>query len=204
MTGTETVKLRPIVSLTLLGFAFLATNACAQVGSSGLKTPPVDTAPAPTDSSQAVRAFVQHFYDVYTDPSFSPAWPWLDVDQFVDAKLMTALRADSVASLDMRRSREIINFDPFLDSQDPCPHYAVVEVRRNGAAYDVTVKPVCADPRWQTQRPVVEVMRQGDRWMITNMRYDHAGPKDLRGLLCEWAKADMKPERRPAKCVTDP
>jgi hypothetical protein len=128
------------------------------------------------------------------------SWTWPTVREFIDADLMRALRGDSLAATERFPSRMLINFDPFLDSQDPCPRYDVAVVHRVGGVYKVTVRPVCADPRWQTQRPVVDVMLEDGHWKITNVTYDHNGTKDLRSLLCEWAKADLKPERRPTKC----
>jgi hypothetical protein len=35
------------------------------------------------------------------------------------------------------------------------------------------------------------------RWRITNVLYDKG---DLKAYLCQWAKADLRPDKRPAKC----
>jgi hypothetical protein len=146
---------------------------------------------------------VQEFYNRYQDTTFFKASALRDLDQFVDADLMRALRGDSSAAAQPRDTRQMLSFDPFLDSSDPCPRYDVVDVRRDGQTYKVTMRPVCAGSSgWQTQRPVVDVVREGNRWMIANVwyDYDHNGPRDLKGLLCAWAKADLIPEHRPASC----
>jgi hypothetical protein len=153
------------------------------------------------DSSGAVRQFVQEFYNRYQDKTFF-RMDWRDLDQFVDADLMRALRGDSAAAAQPRDTRQMLSFDPFLATSGTCPRYDVVDVRRDGQTYKVAMLPVCGDPRWQPQRPVVEVVREGNRWMIANVwyHYDPNGPSDLKGLLCAWAKADLIPERRPADC----
>jgi hypothetical protein len=45
--------------------------------------------------------------------------------------------------------------------------------------------------------PVVEVRAIGGRWRITDVLYDDRG---LKSYLCQWAKADVRPDKRPAKC----
>jgi hypothetical protein len=181
------------VVLPLTSSMCAQTKAPAPKGGGSIRHQAANTG---ADSSDAVRDFVQKFYNQYLDTTFSATAPSLHVDEFVEADLMRALREDA-ASFD---TRETLSFDPFLDSNDACPRYDVVDVRRDGQTYKVTVHPVCADPRWQTQRPIVDVRAENDRWKISNMTYDHDGLGDLKSLLCKWAKADIKPERRPDKC----
>jgi hypothetical protein len=181
---------------------FLGTpTACAQRSA----TPTVSVA---TNDSTTVHAFVQRFYDVYTDARSRQQDAMQQVlirdSTFLDRSLLLALRADMAANRDRNQPRETINFDPFLESQDPCPKYVVSEVHAAGRSYRVTVRPVCptADgQRWQTSRPVVEVVSLGSRWMIANVLYTKATPPtDLMALLCRYAQSDVRVALRPTRC----
>lgn len=71
-------------------------------------------------------------------------------------------------------SREVIDFDPFLNSQDPCPRYKVTDVRSAGRSYRATVQPVCPNPNsqyWQTldKHTSVQVIPEAGRWKIANV-----------------------------------
>ena len=151
----------------------------------------------------AARQFVQSFLDWYVpvvnDMNRQPAW-WRVLTMrphVLDPVLREALRADSAAGRGDLTPREVLNGDPFLDSQDPCPRYEAIEARRDSVGVRVTVKPVCANPTWQTQRPVILVRREGGEWTIVNVFYQK---HDLKYWLCEYAKADTRPEHRPSSC----
>jgi hypothetical protein len=186
---------------------FMLGAACGQ-GASGAGSPAstVTRAGSPTTHGDSVsaREYVQDFYDRYVPMADSarrgPAfWRLLSAD-VLDSTLVEGLRADSAfGDLSSNHgTREGLNFDPFLASQDPCPRYEVMDTRADGpSSFRVTVKPVCADTTWQTQRPVMAVTHQDGRWKIVNVFYQRS---DLRSLLCGFAKADRVPERRPFGC----
>jgi hypothetical protein len=147
---------------------------------------------------------LQTFYDWYVpvangDRRYRALWEVFKVrPEVLDSALLGALRVDSASGPNPTVAmREILEFDPLLESQDPCPRYEVVAVRAAALGYRVTVRPVCADSTWQKQRPVVSVVRQGNAWRITNVYYEKS---DLRTMLCEFAKTDKRPERRSLGC----
>lgn len=198
------------VGSVLVALAFSASIACAQRTLKNAAQHPrslVQSSAARTvDSTMAVRQFVQAFYDRYlaflqTESRFPDWWHVLSsTPGDLDANLARALRADSVASRTEPATRELIGFDPFLESQDPCPRYAVTDVRSDAAGYRVTMRPVCPNAesqKWQTARPVVEVIPEAGHWKIANVFYEKG---NLRSLLCGFAKADKRVELRPAKC----
>jgi hypothetical protein len=119
----------------------------------------------------------------------------------LDDGLRDALRADSMfgdRGGNPPGTREYLDFDPILDSQDPCPKYEVVEARKELGEWRVTVKAICADSTWkQDKRPIVVVRRNEGRWKIANFIYPRT---DLRSLLCEYAKKDERPENREKGC----
>lgn len=169
----------------------------------GARAEAVSTGSGSSDSSSVVR-FVQSFYDWYVpvaDTSRRPAmWSVLSSGSGdLDAGLRDALRADSAFGEygNGTGTREALNFDPFLDSQDPCAQYQVAEARKQGGEYHVAVTAVCADSTWQAARPVVVVSNTEGRWKITNVIYKET---DLRSLLCEYAKRDLRHETRDRGC----
>jgi hypothetical protein len=157
-----------------------------------------------TDSTEAVRKFVQGFYDWYVPIAISdtvhfPAWYYVltNAHRYLDPDLAAALRADSVAQQDdpTKQTRDVLDFDPFLLSQDPCGPYEVIAVRRHGDTFRVPIRPC----RAKGAGPVVEVRDVNGRWRISNV-LGLDGDRSLRSYLCEWAKADLRKDRRPAKC----
>src|SRR5262245_40114873 len=113
----------------------------------------------------------------------------------LDGNLARALRDDSSAQrVAGVPTREVIDFDPFLYSQDPCPRYEALHARREKGLYLVPVRPVCTDTTWQTDRPVVAISRASGQWRIVNVFYEKS---DLMGLLCQFAKADKRPQPLP-------
>jgi len=152
----------------------------------------------------AVRAFVQQFYDGYLTAkkeTRGPAW-WLLMHRTpsgLSAELIRALRGDSLALVDKQQTRESLNFDPILMSQDPCPRYKVGSLRVRANAFRVGVHSVCPGMDSTNVPPsvIVEVGRNGAHWEILNFFYSST---DLKSLLCGYAKADTRRERRPASC----
>lgn len=153
------------------------------------------------DSVQDVRQFVQAFYHWYTPIAIAdhrfPAWYSIlkNDDQYLDRTLAAALRADSaVAQMGpMKATRQTIDFDPFLDSQDPCKPYEVAGVSRRGNVFRVVMRACHA----KEIGPIVEIRAIRGRWLITNVLY---GDGDLKSYLCRWAKGDLRRDRRPTKC----
>lgn len=195
-----------ILGAAVIGLAFSSSTGCRQRRPGGNSAPPAaassDSASGGADSA-AARQFVESFYKWYAPlanaESRSPAW-WRVLTSrpgSLDDDLARALRADSAAQRVVVPTREVINFDPFLDSQDPCPRYDALQARREKAVYLVTVRPVCADSTWQTQRPVIAVFRAASAWKIVNIFYQKG---DLMGLLCQYAQADKRPQPRPPGC----
>ena len=161
-------------------------------------------APAGSADAASAREFVQSFLDQYLATARTsgphPAFWRLLGSEALDPTLAAALREDSAYG-DMSSAngtREGLNFDPFLASQDPCPRYEAVSPRASEKGFRVRLDPVCVDASRQTQGPVVEVSRSGASWRVVNVFYQHA---DLRTLLCEYARGDRKGRRAPAACA---
>jgi hypothetical protein len=166
---------------------------------------PTPTLRAATADSASAHQFVQKLYDWYlAKPNqlhgAPQAWITLNSSESLEPGLAAMLRADSAAAVADQQARQTLNFDPFLWSQDPCPRYEVTGVVKSEAGFGVTLRPVCfPENPWQTKRPRVEVAPQKDGgWRVANVFYGDSN--NLRSLLCEYANADLRPERRPGKC----
>jgi hypothetical protein len=186
-----------IAGVSLVAATLSSVVACAQSNQGGI--------PGQTADSAAAHAFVQGFYDWYMPLTLRPhnyrvSWEVLSRgEKFLDTPLAQLLREDSLA-LVSNGSRETLNFDPYLESQDACPRYRVSAVRSVGTALQVTVRPVCPTPDAQMNQdvaPIVEIVKRRGGWKIANV-YFKTG--DLTGMLCGFAAADLRPEARPTKC----
>jgi hypothetical protein len=187
------------ISVLLASIALFPAAGCAQ------KSNRADTAATSMaqDSSLAVRQFVQGFFDWYTpiavsDTGQGPQW-WsvlTQADRYLDRALATALRGDSIARLASpeRQTREILNFDPFLNSQDPCGPNEVMEVIRVGSVFRVPIRSCGA----RRANMTVEVRAVDGRFRISTVIYNSG--RDLKYWLCKYAKEDSRPQRRPASC----
>jgi len=179
----------------LVAVLVVASQACAQKSR------------APAGASQdsiAVTRFSQEFLDWYVPLTGSakrvaPWWQTLSrTPPVVGAGLARALRADSAARVQPVDSRQALDFEPFLNGQDPCERYVVTAVQPQGAVYRVSVTAVCSGRAQPRPASVLEVASTDGRWEIENVWY---GKKDdLKSMLCRFAQADIHPEGRPKKC----
>lgn len=149
--------------------------------------------PAVADSIDDARAFVQQFYNWYltTAAGNSPSPPYWHVlnekPGSLTSELQQLLRADSLARSTAEPRREVLNFDPFLASQDPCGSYQAVAAEKVDSVYVVTVRPVCAVSDLQTTQPRVHVVPQSGSWRIANVYYES---DNLRALLQQYSRHD--------------
>ena len=152
-----------------------------------------------TQPSAAVKDFAQGFYSWYVPEALkteeAPAWNVAlkyKRDVF-SATLFQALKEDSDAQA--KASGEIVglDFDPFLNTQDPCDGYVVGTVTSQGAGYRIDVYGVCSGKRDERPDVVAEVARQGGSWVFTNFLYP-AIHTDLLGTL-----KTLREERQKAK-----
>lgn len=127
--------------------------------------------------SAAVKDFAQGFYSWYVPEALktedAPAWNVAlkcKRDVF-GTTLFHALKEDSDAQA--KASGEIVglDFDPFLNTQDPCDRYEVGTVTSQGAGYRVDIYGVCSGKRDEKPDVVAEVARRGASWAFTNFLY---------------------------------
>lgn len=142
----------------------IASSACQP------KAPP----PANQDDIASARAFVADFYAWYHPDSVT--MKGID-DALTQRRGAFSVELAQLIQLDRectRRSQSIcaLDFDPILNSQDPCERYEVGEARRSVEVDLVPVVSVCGGRR--DTIPVVTVMLfPGDSsgWEIINFTY---------------------------------
>jgi hypothetical protein len=96
-------------------------------------------------------------------------------------ELRRALVQDSVAQARAKGEINGLDFDPFLNSQDPCDSYVARGVRRDGAGFAVEVYGACRVAKDARPDVVVELAPRGNSWVIRDLRY--SANRDLLGLL---------------------
>ena len=96
-------------------------------------------------------------------------------------ELRRALVQDSVAQARAKGEIDGLDFDPFLNSQDPCDSYAARRVRRDGDGFAVEIYGTCRVKKDARPDVVVELAPRATSWVIRNIKYsDHS---DLLGQL---------------------
>jgi hypothetical protein len=163
----------------------LALSCCAQAN-------------PPASIGDSCRMFVQGFYDWYAPIAVrkhaNPAWELAVTTRPGDfsPELRRAITKDSKAQ---RKSKDIVglDFDPFLNSQDPSQKFAVESVAVRANHCRATVYGISEGQKRERVAPVAD--RVGGRWRFANFSYLHpkTGTYDLLNLLKQMA-ADRHPQ----------
>ena len=127
-----------------------------------------------THEMASARKFVQAFYDWYAPRAVKD----LSLESVLKKKpslftpvLAQALKEDLVAESKSNGDLVGLDFDPFLNSQDPVSHYKVVLVDRAAKGYRVTVKSVATPEMKYIATVVAEVVKVKGGWRFSNFRY---------------------------------
>ena len=179
--------------------------ACSSGAQAQVSAPARNSAPSQFDSTDSVREFAKAFLSWYASPERRYHRAESEVlghrPAVLTASLAAALRSDSAARADTSESREWVNWDLFLNGQDPCPGYAVTSVLKSMSRYDVGV--ACIPYGRSAPRDTVHfdavwnVVREGDHWAIDAV---FIGPRTLKYWLCKYAQEDTRVDRRPKRC----
>ena len=133
-------------------------------------------AEVPASDHASARAFVEGFYRWYVPQalgdSASAAWV-LALERrptAFDGDLARLLRAESAAQA---RCAELvgIDFDPFLDTQDPADAYVVGEISRQGRHYWAPIFALQSGKRSDKPDVRVELSEHNGRWFFVHFHY---------------------------------
>jgi len=97
----------------------------------------------------------------------------------LDSELACALEADSAAQANALGEIVGLDFDPFLNTQDPYDRYAVGKVTRKGQRCLVDVYGVHSGKRSDRPDVVPELVRRHGSWVFMNFHY----PRERTDLL---------------------
>lgn len=131
----------------------------------------------PARCAENARRFVQAFYDWYlplTSRS-APDPPWEAAvkrrGEDLSPELAGALRADLAAQAETHGAIAGLDFDPFLDTQDPCERYSAAAASLRRGRYLVPVYAVCSGERSTRPAAVVLLRFRHGRWRIMDLDY---------------------------------
>lgn len=164
-------------TLTTVACMLLAASLCVPTANGAIDG----------QTRQQVKRFVHDFYNWYVAQALKndkqPAWSAAlkDKRSAFSPALFLALKEDSDAQA---KASEIVglDFDPFLNTQDPCDRYEVGNVIPHAAGYRIEIYGVCSGKRNQKPDVVADLIRQDGSWAFTNFLYP-AIHGDLRDIL---------------------
>jgi hypothetical protein len=129
------------------------------------------------DERESINSFVQSFYDWYVPKALSDSsvpTPKLALKQrssVFGPHLAAALREDYAAQPAYPGEIVGLDFDPFLNTQDPCEHYEVGTISHRGHTYSVEVHAICAGKKSTVPNVVAELLLGRTGWEFINFRY---------------------------------
>ena len=145
-------------------------------------------ATSPVEIEKSCRDFVQGFYDWYAPKALtardSPAFVFAlkDKHSTFSPELYRLLQQDSEAQA---KATEIVglDFDPFLNSQDPGHSYVVGKISVRGGRYFVDIHGKSSGKI--SAKPVVvpELLRKDAQWLFVNFHYGKTKYPENENLL---------------------
>jgi len=156
-------------------------------------------------NSESAREFVRAFYDWYVPLTHKRLRETTSDIALRERRrafgplLFRALKEDSEAQDAAKELVVGLDFDPFLNTQDPCEGYRLGGVSKKGDVYRVEVYEVCPD---RTQREELAVIAEAGlrngRWVFLNFYYpdlvkDYPDSADLLAILKKLREDREKP-----------
>jgi hypothetical protein len=144
--------------------------------------------PNTSQSKLTPQAFVKSFYAWYVPHALNAdtntPWTLALAQRSADfsSELTKLLRDDSEAQ---SRCDELVglDFDPFLNTQDPEENYDVGQVSQRGHTYWADIYGVRAGKRFETPALTVELIQNNGRWQFVNFHYAYPAKTDLITIL---------------------
>ena len=123
------------------------------------------------ETQEACQKFVQAFYDWYLSKDGASGTDAVlkRKANLLSSELYRRLKEDRDASEKCEGEICGLDFDPFLNSQDPSAHFKVGTVTRKGSAFWVDVYGV--DSGRRQEHIIPELIQQNGRWVFVNFHY---------------------------------
>jgi hypothetical protein len=133
-------------------------------------------AASPQDLQKSCRDFVQGFYDWYVPKALKVNVRPADLvlkykSSAFSPELLRALREDSEAQARSPEKLVSLDFDPFLNTQDPSQRYVVGSITLKGDRYWAEVYSVTLGRKSAMPAVVAELTLKNGQWMFVNFHY---------------------------------
>lgn len=141
------------------------------------------------DNHKSCREFVQGFYDWYVPKTrkLNAGRSWDLALKYRRAafspELVRRLREDSEAQAKVAREIVGLDFDPFLNSQDPDERYVVGNIAAKGDTYWIDVHSLRSGQKSEKPVVVAEVVPEGERCLFVNFHYGKSEQPERENLL---------------------
>lgn len=140
-------------------------------------------------SRRSCRVFVQRFYKWYV-PQALKEGKMSASDRALKYKgsafspgLLRALKEDSEAQAEAKGELVGLDFDPFLNTQDPSPQYAVGNVTLKGESCWANVNSVSSGKNGAKGDVVPELVIHKGHWVFVNFHYPSPSRPEFENLL---------------------
>jgi hypothetical protein len=135
--------------------------------------------PDPKTQETSCRTFVQGFYDWYVAHGTKLETAMKVKRSALSRELADALAADLAASAKSADDIVGIDFDPFINSQDPARRYQVGKTTASGDGCSAEVFGIARGKKGAKPDVTAELRAQGATWQFTNFHYGlENGPGD--------------------------
>jgi hypothetical protein len=127
-----------------------------------------------TKAPVTLRKFVQGFYDWYVPltqkdsvvPEFNLAIS--QKGSYFSPQLSQALKEDSAAEAEANGDIVGLDWDPFLNSQDPYKRYVVGKITKKSDSFLVNIHGVSFGKRQEKPDVVAELVQKNGHWLFVN------------------------------------
>jgi hypothetical protein len=129
------------------------------------------------------RLFVEEFYNWYVpltqNNHESPSWRIALGERAKDfSPLLIKLFEKSFSAQDKCEDLVGLDFDPFLDSQDPSPSYGIGNVKKNRSGYLIEIYNTLDEKKYEKRKIIISLHNTNGNWIFSNFFY-----KDKENLL---------------------
>jgi hypothetical protein len=167
-------------------------------------TPCESWAQQPAALKRSCQTFVQSFYDWYLPrlvnetPLPAPDLALRDRSSAFSPELLHALRDDAAARASVADEIVGLDFDPFLNTQDPDSSYVLGRVMQKGNSCRVEVHGVASGQKRVKPDVIPELTYKHGRWMFVNFHYGKSklpADENLVGILASLRRDRQKSTR---------
>jgi len=156
---------------------------------------------------QAAVEFVRGFYDWYVPLALKSDATELTLKNKRDvlsAELYGALKGYYETEAKSKGETVGLDFDPFLNSQDPCSKFETGKSVAAGDRYQVEIFGVCSGRKRQKPDLLAEVVKDHAGWRFTNFLYPTEAKQDprngdllsiLKQIAADWKREGVTPQK---------